>query len=162
MPVPSDALTDEQIIARNIAAQRKALGWSQDTLAAEMRHAGLDGWSKVGVSRVESERRRLTLAEMVALTRILGDMTDGTAWAEITGPPADPCQGTAARLATLTNRLAQTQAALMQIEQMLMAAQGALVEQQDALVAALTEVDALRDAHIDVEHHAARRRRRQG
>ena len=53
-------------LARNIAAQRRSLGWTQVDLAAAL------GWSEDRVSNLETGRTRADIADLIALCRALG------------------------------------------------------------------------------------------
>lgn len=52
----------DDVIAGNVRATRARLKMSQEDLADEM-----PGWDRVTISRIESGRRRITFADVVAL-----------------------------------------------------------------------------------------------
>ena len=46
-------------------------GWSQETLAAEMRRLGYDGWQQSTIAKVESASRPLRVNELIDLCNVL-------------------------------------------------------------------------------------------
>lgn len=155
MATKDTPLTDEQIIANNVARQRKALGWSMNQLAAEMLAAGHENWHSTGVSRVEAGAQRLYLAEMLTLTDLLGDITAGTRWERRVGsPPLDPCVGTRGHVNAIARDLRASLKLLDRGEAALERVQATLKAHRVLVESMLEHVEGLDDAHDP----AARRR----
>lgn len=113
-------MSDEKILANNVVAQRKSLGWSQRQLAEEMQKRGHSAWRQTTVSRVEHGLQPLSLSEVSALTALLGGVLAGTSLARHAGLGE-------------TGGWAETLRRLTAVEH--------------ALEAALAEVQAIRETH---------------
>lgn len=86
---------DRARLGRNVASLRRGAGLSQQALADEMRHQGMDHWRQTTVSRVESGAQVVDCDEWLALEGIVGaDVLAGTRY-ELLGSPPRPSAGRA-------------------------------------------------------------------
>jgi transcriptional regulator with XRE-family HTH domain len=70
VPEATETPALESVLARNIAARRAAMGWSQAALARAMAFVGV-AWTQSTVALVETERRQVRAVESVALSVVL-------------------------------------------------------------------------------------------
>lgn len=68
-------MTNDEMIGKNVRAAREAGGISGPLVAHDMENYGLK-WDKTTVSRIESGKRSLKLAEAVDLARYLDCSVD--------------------------------------------------------------------------------------
>jgi transcriptional regulator with XRE-family HTH domain len=84
--------TVEDVVARNLRRLRTARGWTQSDLALRMRGAGFANWRANRVTQVETQRRAVSLAELLMLSWVLGEplarFVDGAGDVELPGGQA--------------------------------------------------------------------------
>jgi transcriptional regulator with XRE-family HTH domain len=139
---------ERQVIAR-LRAARQAAGLSQQAIADAMVSRGFANWSQPTVVRVEGGERPLRIAELVALSSLLG--VDPAA---VVSAPADETR--AASLELLTNRSAALDLAVRED----LEAQLRLQRARDELAAAerAAEEASRRRAAAAAAHEVARMR----